>query len=142
MNTKIITFCVFATLFMGAYVTLCCCHLHYHACAVLWLSIAFAAAALLWAGVDSLLYFCGIRRIRNKIAELGKNISDVKGNVEELKVTDRPTVDDKIKEHNDQLQTMLVKLTNFGNAMNQLKEELDKIVQEQKKQQEQPQQNN
>lgn len=132
MNTKTITLSVFATLFMGAYVVLCSMGLSGNACVAFWLSIAFAAAALLCVAADYYVDLCEVRDIRAKVTEQEKNIENLKLKVEDMKVPSKKASIKEIQKHNGELQDLLKKLTNFGDALNQVKKELDEIAQQQK----------
>lgn len=128
MNTKIITFGVFATLFMGAYFVLC--HAELSSSVALGLSIAFAAASLLCAVLD----YCGeyhkISCIRKTVTDIEGKIKEIKKDVESKKKPEEVKPED-IQKHNGELQDLLKKLTNFGDALNQVKTELNQLAQQQ-----------
>lgn len=125
MNTKTITFCVFAALFIGAYVALCSIGLSDNACLVFWLSIVFAAAAILCAAVDYYMEYSLVRSIRNKIDKQESDIQDLKKVIETMKKKPKKSSPEEISKRNGDLQEMLKKLTNFGEALNQVKKELE-----------------
>lgn len=125
MNTKTITFSVIAALFIGAYVALCSIGLSDNACLVFWLSIAFAAAAILCAAVDYYMEYSQVRSIRNKIDRQESDIQDLKKVIETMKKKPKESSPEEISKRNGDLQEMLKKLTNFGEALNQVKKELE-----------------
>lgn len=132
MNTKIITFCVFATLFMGAYVALCSIGLSGNACAALWLSILSVTAAILCTVADYHVENCKIRSICNKVTEQESKIKKMKSEVEGKKVPAKEASPADVQKHNGELQDLLKKLTDFGEALNQVKKELNEIAKKQK----------
>lgn len=125
MNTKTITFSVIAALFIGAYVALCSIGLSDNACLVFCLSIAFAAAAILCAAVDYYMEYSQVRSIRNKIDKQESDIQDLKKDIETMKKKPKESSPEEISKRNGDLQEMLKKLTNFGEALNQVKKELE-----------------
>ena len=147
MNTKIITYCVFATLFMGAYVTLCCFQ-PAKANPVLVLSIAFAVVAFLCGLLDSCkgcrIVLCCRKSLEalegkiegqeSRIAIQESHIADAKKAVEEKILPIGQVSDDEVRKHNDELRELLgkfegmgVTLTEIKKNINEVKAELDKI---------------
>lgn len=147
MNTKIITCCVFATLFMGAYVTLCCFQ-PAKANPVLVLSIAFAVVAFLCGLLDSCkgcrIVLCCRKSLEvlegkiegqeSRIAIQESQIVNAKKAVEEKILPIGQVSDDEVRKHNDELRELLgkfegmgVTLTEIKKNINEVKAELDKI---------------
>ena len=147
MNTKIITFCVFATLFMGAYVALCCFQPD-KANPVLVLSIAFAVVAFICVLLDSCkgcrIVLCCRKNLKelegkieqqeSRIATQESQIADAKKAVGEKILPIGKVSDDEVRKHNDEPRDLLSKfevmgktLTEIKKNINEVKEELDKI---------------
>ena len=132
MNTKIITFCVFATLFMGAYVALCCFQPD-KANPALVLSIAFAVVAFLCFIYDLCKECCmsccckSIKELEGKIAEQQTQIAEAKHDVEKKILPENTASADEVIKHNKELQALLEKFTKIGGALTEIKTSIDDV---------------
>ena len=140
MNTKIITFCVFATLFMGAYVALCCFQPD-KANPVLVLSIAFAVAAFLCVLLDSCkgcrIVLCCRKNLKelegkieqqeSRIATQESQIADAKKAVEEKILPIGKVSDDEVRKHNDELRDLLGKFEGIGKTLTEIKKDINEV---------------
>ena len=140
MNTKIITFCVFATLFMGAYVALCCFQPD-KANPVLVLSIAFAVVAFLCVLLDSCkgcrIVLCCRKNLKelegkieqqeSRIATQESQIADAKKAVEEKILPIGKVSDDEVRKHNDELRDLLGKFEGMGKTLTEIKKDINEV---------------
>jgi cell division protein FtsL len=140
MNTKIITFCVFATLFMGAYVALCCFQPD-KANPVLVLSIAFAVVAVLCVLLDSCkgcrIVLCCRKNLKelegkidqqeSRITTQESQIADAKKAVEEKILPIGQVSDDEVRKHNDELRDLLGKFEGMGKTLTEIKTSIDDV---------------
>lgn len=140
MNTKIITFCVFATLFMGAYVALCCFQPD-KANPVLVLSIAFAVVAFLCVLLDSCkgcrIVICCRKNLKelegkieqqeSRIATQESQIADAKKAVEEKILPIGKVSDDEVRKHNDELRDLLGKFEGMGKTLTEIKKNINEV---------------
>lgn len=127
MNAKIITFSVFAVLFIGA--ALGCYSL---GCETLgdmakYFSVAFVVAALLSALIDvckNLKLCCLNRKMKNLKAEIDK----IKKAIEGKQVPGaQPTDSKKVEDRNKELQDHLGKLAEIGDALNRIQEGIKRL---------------
>jgi septal ring factor EnvC (AmiA/AmiB activator) len=147
MNTKIIIFGVFATLFMGAYVALCCFQPD-KANPVLVLSIAFAVVAVLCVLLDSCkgcrIVLCCRKNLKelegkieqqesrieqqeSRIATQESQIADAKKAVEEKILPIGKVSDDEVRKHNDELRDLLGKFEGMGKTLTEIKTSIDDV---------------
>jgi ABC-type Fe3+-citrate transport system substrate-binding protein len=139
MNTKIITFGVFATLFMGAYVALCCLQPD-KANPVLVLSIAFAVVAFLCFICDSCKECCTscccksikdlegkIEQQKSRITTQESQIADAKKAVEEKILPIGKVSDDEVRKHNDELRDLLGKFEGMGKTLTEIKKDINEV---------------
>jgi cell division protein FtsL len=140
MNTKIITFCVFATLFMGAYVALCCFQPD-KANPVLVLSIAFAVVAVLCVLLDSCkgcrIVLCCRKNLKelegkidqqeSRITTQESQIANAKKAVEEKILPIGQVSDDEVRKHNDELRDLLGKFEGMGKTLTEIKTSIDDV---------------
>jgi hypothetical protein len=147
MNTKIITFGVFATLFMGAYVALCCLQPD-KANPVLVLSIAFAVVAFLCVLLDSCkgcrIVLCCRKNLKelegkieqqesriatqeSQIVQQESQIAAAKKAVEEKILPIGKVSDDEVRKHNDELRDLLGKFEGMGKTLTEIKKDINEV---------------
>jgi hypothetical protein len=127
MNTKVITFSVFAVIFIGAAVGCYSLGCETLADTSEILSVAFVVAAFLSALVDvcrNLKLCC----LNGKMKKLKAELDAVKKTIEEKTVpVAQPTDPEKVAEQNKELQNHLGKLAEIGESLNRIQEGIKRL---------------